>query len=103
MLNNMFFIKLFYLHILNKMNMKKIIIFIALLINVNLGKGKVDEKSTSIKPNEIMIEMETPLLLESWMINDSIWYYNNNKLIDIEKENPMLIEDWMLNSDFFID
>ena len=84
--------------------MKKIIILFALLISVNVGKSFVDKKSTGYINKINKIEVENPLLLENWMLNDSIWngYYVDKNKFEIVQDNELVIEDWMLDSSLFI-
>ena len=96
--------------------MKKLFIIFALLFAANIAMSNDIKKTNELK-NEITVDIKTPLLIEDWMVDNTIWTANqkhikhfNFRMMNMHKrfhhrhfvyECPLILEDWMLNSELF--
>ena len=56
--------------------MKKFLILFALIIGVNICIGQ-NKKTIDSLNNNTVSEIESPLALEDWMMNDAVWETNS--------------------------
>jgi len=72
-------------------------IYIILLLTITLSFTDNKSKLTKEMINNITIDIEQPLEIEDWMINDKLFYQPCLTII----EEPLEIEDWMINDKLF--
>ena len=65
------------------------------LLALLLVVGNVKAEGTEVKSSASLEVVETKLVLESWMIDESIWNERPAALVQIETEDNLEIENWM--------
>jgi len=73
---------------------------VATLIIFGAANTNAAAKYSNVINNENMVEIETSLTVEDWMIDEDLWT-PKTEIETVENERPLQIESWMTNENLW--